>query len=131
VPRFLGRLRTPEAADTESGQLTFNNSCRTCHTIKEGDNRLIATIRSSVRAGQRLRRAADLGPTPPRRHPWTEFCCCCCARPVRCASRLVPTLVLKHQRAAVSRLVATLEVRSPLHGLTPVPLTPCGLASTL
>ena len=25
---------------TESGQLTFNNACRTCHTIKEGDNRL-------------------------------------------------------------------------------------------
>jgi cytochrome c len=27
-------------ADTEAGQLTFNNACRTCHTIKEGDNRL-------------------------------------------------------------------------------------------
>jgi cytochrome c len=27
-------------ADTESGQLTFNNACRTCHTTKEGDNRL-------------------------------------------------------------------------------------------
>jgi cytochrome c len=26
-------------ADT-SGQLTFNNACRTCHTTKEGDNRL-------------------------------------------------------------------------------------------
>src|SRR5215813_13481638 len=26
--------------DTESGQLTFNNACRTCHTTKEGDNRL-------------------------------------------------------------------------------------------
>jgi cytochrome c2 len=22
------------------GQLTFNNVCRTCHTLKEGDNRL-------------------------------------------------------------------------------------------
>ena len=29
-----------KSADTESGQLTFNNACRTCHTIKEGDNRL-------------------------------------------------------------------------------------------
>ena len=28
-----------KGADTESGQLTFNNACRTCHTIKEGDNR--------------------------------------------------------------------------------------------
>jgi cytochrome c len=30
----------PKGADTESGQLTFNNACRTCHTTKEGDNRL-------------------------------------------------------------------------------------------
>jgi cytochrome c len=29
-----------KGADTESGQLTFSNACRTCHTIKEGDNRL-------------------------------------------------------------------------------------------
>src|SRR5689334_24204739 len=29
-----------KAADAESGQLTFNNACRTCHTTKEGDNRL-------------------------------------------------------------------------------------------
>src|SRR5262245_41557250 len=27
-------------ADAASGQLLFNNACRTCHTIKEGDNRL-------------------------------------------------------------------------------------------
>ena len=30
----------PKGADTESGQQTFNNACRTCHTTKEGDNRL-------------------------------------------------------------------------------------------
>jgi cytochrome c len=24
----------------EDGQLVFNNACRTCHTLKEGDNRL-------------------------------------------------------------------------------------------
>ena len=29
-----------KGADTEAGQLTFNNACRTCHTAKEGDNRL-------------------------------------------------------------------------------------------
>ena len=29
-----------KGADTEAGQLTFNNACRTCHTTKEGDNRL-------------------------------------------------------------------------------------------
>ena len=35
-------LQEPAAkgADTESGQQTFNNACRTCHTTKEGDNRL-------------------------------------------------------------------------------------------
>src|SRR5262249_12872212 len=29
-----------KGADTASGQQTFNNACRTCHTTKEGDNRL-------------------------------------------------------------------------------------------
>src|SRR5262245_10151907 len=28
------------AAATEDGQLAFNNACRTCHTLREGDNRL-------------------------------------------------------------------------------------------
>jgi cytochrome c len=27
-------------AGAEEGQLVFNNACRTCHSIKEGDNRL-------------------------------------------------------------------------------------------
>jgi cytochrome c len=27
-------------ADAASGQLLFNNACRTCHTMKEGDKRL-------------------------------------------------------------------------------------------
>lgn len=26
--------------DTGDGQLAFNNACRTCHTLREGDNRL-------------------------------------------------------------------------------------------
>ena len=30
----------PARADAASGQLLFNNACRTCHTMKEGDNRL-------------------------------------------------------------------------------------------
>ena len=29
-----------EGAAAEDGQLAFNNVCRTCHTLKEGDNRL-------------------------------------------------------------------------------------------
>ena len=27
-------------AAQDSGELVFNNTCRTCHTVKEGDNRL-------------------------------------------------------------------------------------------
>jgi cytochrome c len=30
----------PQEKDVASGQLVFNNACRTCHTTKEGDNRL-------------------------------------------------------------------------------------------
>ena len=28
------------AQSDDTGQLLFNNACRTCHTVKEGDNRL-------------------------------------------------------------------------------------------
>jgi len=28
----------------EAGELVFNNTCRTCHTVKEGDNRLGPTL---------------------------------------------------------------------------------------
>jgi len=34
-----GLAATPALAETD-GQTAFNNSCRTCHTMKEGDNRL-------------------------------------------------------------------------------------------
>jgi cytochrome c len=30
----------PQERDAASGQLIFNNVCRTCHTTREGDNRL-------------------------------------------------------------------------------------------
>ena len=30
----------PQERDVASGQLIFNNACRTCHTTREGDNRL-------------------------------------------------------------------------------------------
>src|SRR6266508_1916504 len=29
-----------QGAEDASGQLAFNNACRTCHMVKEGDNRL-------------------------------------------------------------------------------------------
>ena len=31
---------TPVAAQENDGRLLFNNACRTCHSVKEGDNRL-------------------------------------------------------------------------------------------
>jgi len=45
VPDLLSSSAVPQepvraGADAESGQLIFNNTCRTCHTTKEGDNRL-------------------------------------------------------------------------------------------
>ena len=35
-------------ADVTSGQLLFNNICRTCHSIKEGDNRLGPHVRGII-----------------------------------------------------------------------------------
>ena len=38
---FLSALpRASQAAEDISGQQAFNNSCRTCHIMREGDNRL-------------------------------------------------------------------------------------------
>ena len=31
---------TPVAAQENDGRLLFNNACRTCHSVKDGDNRL-------------------------------------------------------------------------------------------
>jgi cytochrome c len=39
-PSAVPQGPSPAVADTASGQLLFNNACRTCHTLKEGDNRL-------------------------------------------------------------------------------------------
>jgi cytochrome c len=30
----------PSDNDRQAGELAFNNACRTCHSLKEGDNRL-------------------------------------------------------------------------------------------
>jgi cytochrome c len=35
-------------AAKEAGQLAFNNACRTCHTVKEGDNRLGPSLHGIV-----------------------------------------------------------------------------------
>src|SRR5215471_5172658 len=36
----LAQDKERQSADVASGQLAFNNACRTCHSVKEGDNRL-------------------------------------------------------------------------------------------
>jgi cytochrome c len=33
-------LCAPALAQDDAGQVAFNNACRTCHTVREGDNRL-------------------------------------------------------------------------------------------
>jgi cytochrome c len=33
-------LAVAAAAEDDAGQLMFNNACRTCHVVKQGDNRL-------------------------------------------------------------------------------------------
>jgi cytochrome c len=41
-------LFAPVSAQESEGQLVFNNACRTCHTIKEGDNRLGPTLHQVI-----------------------------------------------------------------------------------
>src|SRR5262249_44216514 len=36
----LGQETVDRSAGSDDGQLVFNNACRTCHTLREGDNRL-------------------------------------------------------------------------------------------
>jgi cytochrome c len=36
----LGLAGLAMSATQDGGQLQFNNACRTCHSVKEGDNRL-------------------------------------------------------------------------------------------
>src|SRR2546423_1088936 len=36
----LGQETLGRSAGPDDGQLVFNNACRTCHTLREGDNRL-------------------------------------------------------------------------------------------
>jgi cytochrome c len=36
----LAQESSGKAPDADDGQLAFNNACRTCHTLREGDNRL-------------------------------------------------------------------------------------------
>ena len=40
----ISSLMQATVAAAEDGQLAFNNVCRTCHTLKEGDNRWSAPL---------------------------------------------------------------------------------------
>jgi cytochrome c len=40
VLALLGSLVIAPAQAQDNGQTAFNNACRTCHTMKKGDNRL-------------------------------------------------------------------------------------------
>jgi cytochrome c len=42
LPALVAMAQEPasQREDIASGELTFNNACRTCHVTKEGDNRL-------------------------------------------------------------------------------------------
>jgi cytochrome c len=44
---YLG-LSTFSASEDADGQLMFNNACRTCHSIREGDNRLGPHMRGII-----------------------------------------------------------------------------------
>lgn len=37
---LLSPSALPQASSNSSGQQAFNNACRTCHIVREGDNRL-------------------------------------------------------------------------------------------
>jgi cytochrome c len=46
---LLGTLSPACAAEEENaGKVAFNNACRTCHSMKEGDNRLGPTLHGVV-----------------------------------------------------------------------------------
>ena len=47
--------------EEDDGKIAFNNHCRTCHSFKQGDNRLGPSI-SSAHAPAR---SAATAPTPP------------------------------------------------------------------
>jgi cytochrome c len=44
----LSTLSASEDGEVSSGQLVFNNACRTCHSIREGDNRLGPHMRGII-----------------------------------------------------------------------------------
>ena len=44
----IAQESSEKPAVADEGQLAFNNACRTCHTLREGDNRLGPTLHGIV-----------------------------------------------------------------------------------
>ena len=44
----IGGGARAEDAGSQDGKLAFNNACRTCHTVREGDNRLGPSLHNVV-----------------------------------------------------------------------------------
>ena len=54
---LLAMIAAARADTTSDPQMVFNNSCRTCHSMKEGDNRLGPSLAGVVgrKAGHAVR----------------------------------------------------------------------------
>ena len=48
VLALVGCVAAAEADTNEDNQMAFNNACRTCHSFKEGDNRLGPSLHGIV-----------------------------------------------------------------------------------
>ena len=50
IPTAIGLilLCTPALAQDKDGEVAFNNACRTCHTLREGDNRLGPSLYGAI-----------------------------------------------------------------------------------
>ena len=55
----LGQETVGKSAGPDDGQLVFNNACRTCHTLREGDNRLGPNLHKII--GRRAGSVSDYG----------------------------------------------------------------------
>lgn len=63
----------PAIAETESGQLVFNNNCRTCHSMDKGDHRLGPSLHNIV--GKKAGSSDGYGFSPSLQNSnitWTE-----------------------------------------------------------
>jgi cytochrome c len=55
----LGQETVGRSAGPDDGQVAFNNACRTCHTLRQGDNRLGPNLHKII--GRRAGSLPDYG----------------------------------------------------------------------